>query len=279
MPTKSKRSHKSNRSVSSKSLSSRSSSNSSTKSIKQLERREYLVDELSKQFNNGQPANMFHAVYINEIDKNGKPVIEYRVYRNDQKCASVSIHEKDGMGEILVLAVDKCNALDVAAGSGTYILNRLIEFSKKEGFSLVIEADVSKIMFGKIEFSLTTLYILTTGHSWYNSIGFYEDDYDENKRNADEFIQGYTWTNTADFRKYVYTPMVAKRPNVVRFTIQQVFTYVMDRLKNKADPPDVDELKYYKKLIKPYNDKLFNNPDKTKRVSYHKQYMLVYKND
>ena len=194
---------------------------------------------------------MFNVVFINEINQNGKPVIEYRVYQNDQKCASVAIHENDGMGEIMVLAIDKCTASGVA-GSGKHILNSLIDLSKKEGFSLVIEADVSKITLKKIDFSLTALYILTTGQSWYNSMGFYEDDYDENKRNADKFIQGYTWTNRADFKKYVYKPMVAKKsPNedhVIKFTIQQVFKYVMDRLKNTADPPDVDELRYYSTL-------------------------------
>jgi len=260
----------------------KSSSHKSHSSIKQP-RSEYLVDELYKQFNKGHE-NMFRVEYVDENDKNGKLIKEYRIYQTDQKCASVSIIETDGMGEILVLAIDKCSSSGVA-GSGKHILNCLIEFSEKEGFSLVIEVDVSKITIGGIDFSLTGLYMLTTGHSWYNSMGFYEENYEENKRKTDEFIKEYTWTNTADFKKYIYEPMIAKSSlkssskskDKIKFTIQQVFKYIMDQLKNTISPPDHNELEFYSKFLKIYQTKLFNHPDPEKRVSYKKTYMLTYK--
>ena len=223
---------------------------------------------------------MFRVEYIDENDKNGKPIKEYRIYQTDQKCASVSIIEKDGMGEILVLAIDKCSSSGVA-GSGKHILNCLIEFSEKEGFSLVIEVDVSKITIKGIDFSLTGLYMLTTGHSWYNSMGFYEENYEENKRKTDEFIKEYTWTNTADFKKYIYEPMIAKSSlkskDKIKFTIQQVFKYIMDQLKNTISPPGHNEVEFYSKFLKIYQTKLFNHSDPEKRVSYKKTYMLTYK--
>jgi hypothetical protein len=64
------------------------------------------------------------------------------------------------------------------------------------GYDLVIETDVSRILVpsdilpkNANAISLRYLYLLSTGHSWYNSMGFYEAKYREHKACTDRYIQ------------------------------------------------------------------------------------------
>ena len=173
---------------------------------------QHFVDELTEQFNRGQPDNMFRVKY-DEYVKNGKSFKEYNITQDKHKCATISINNSPD--NILILSVNKCTTSGLV-GSGKHVLKCLINFAKKEGLPLVIEYDVSVITVGKTAdnkgktFSLAGLQMLSSGNSWYNSMGFYEKEYEHNKQFTDKFISQDVNTPTADYKKYVYEPMLAR---------------------------------------------------------------------
>lgn len=100
----------------------------------------------------------------------------YTIYQNDKLC--VKLIKKSGEEDkIHIDNINKCTP-GGKLGSGTDNINRLKNFADETGYKLIIDTDVSK----KYEFlydgkyisgvPLGGLYILSTGQSWYNSLGF-----------------------------------------------------------------------------------------------------------
>jgi hypothetical protein len=69
-------------------------------------------------------------------------------------------------------------------------VKRIIQFAVYEmpDYALIVEYDVSKITIHGFEFRLGGLKLLTTGKTWYNSLGFYENEYKRNTDLVDEYI-------------------------------------------------------------------------------------------
>jgi len=188
-------------------------------------------------------------------------------------------------------------------GSGTYNIERLITFSKMEHKLLKIPYDVAKKEVHHVRIPLSKLYVLATGKSWYNTMGFYEEHYVSNKKITDEFISQPTWTpRNSKYVKYVNNPMVTnvlpspsprlptktspsktspsisasksrkrkittdtvkispvrktQKTMVIKFSIQQTFTYLLSRLNDRTNPPRKSELEYFETFINTYYDKL-----------------------
>jgi hypothetical protein len=98
-----------------------------------------------------------------------------------KKCASIQY----GHRTILIHEISKCGNAETEQGAGTDIIKRIIAvgYELKEYFhgkghvNIIIDSDQSKINVGGIQFELNWLYLFSTGETWYNHLGFKEEDY------------------------------------------------------------------------------------------------------
>jgi len=252
------------------------------------EQKQLYIDKLTSVFNKG--GSEFSVKYV-EYEDGGKQMKEFHVFLNGQLCCKLNIQD----GNVFIEKVNKCSPAGFA-GSGTYNIERLIEFSKMEQLLLKIPYDVAVKEMHKVHVPLSKLYILSGGKSWYNTMGFYEEHYASNKRITDEFITNPTMSQRAEnldkFVKYIQKPMMTNTPPSpspdhsllpgktqksksksvksstprknpsIKFSIKQVFTYVLSRLNDKTHPPRKSELEYYREyILKHYVklDKLLNS--------------------
>ena len=81
-------------------------------------------------------------------------------------------------------------------GSGTDIVRNLIAVGDEfrthldpgSSLSIMIGSDQSKLTVKDIEFELPWLYLFATGETWYNSLGFREEEYTDNSEFFYDFI-------------------------------------------------------------------------------------------
>jgi hypothetical protein len=117
------------------------------------------------------------------------------VKMNDTNC--VELYFDDDAHKIIVKSIYKCSSDNSMVGSGKYILLKLIELLKQPkytSYQLIIEHDVSRIVppetvIKNAKLYLNKLRILSTGKTWYNSMGFYEDCYVYTKDCIQNFIE------------------------------------------------------------------------------------------
>jgi len=174
--------------------------------------------------------------------------MEYEYNPDKQLCIvkmnhinCVELYFDDDTKKIIVKSIYKCSSnTNPTVGSGKYILQKLIELSKQpkyRSYQLIIEYDVSRIVppeivMKKANLSLSKLRILSTGKSWYNSMGFYEDCYAYTKDCIHNYIENtqisisYS-TKPNDLRKRV----LEHRPELQleipkKGTVKYVFTSI-----------------------------------------------------
>lgn len=117
---------------------------------------------------------------------------EYIVNMNSINCVEFTID--DGKQQIVIKSIFRCaQNNETTIGSGKYIVEKLVELSKSKQYALIVEYDVSRIVVPPEVMPNTTvplrmLFVLFKGKSWYNSLGFYEKDYEENSRVIQEFL-------------------------------------------------------------------------------------------
>ena len=143
-----------------------------------------------------------HTEIIQSIFDDAKMTIsntgfKYKVIMNNIECVEIDIHDEDR--RIMVKSIFRCSDNSDIVGSGKYIIAKLIELSENLDYALVIEYDVSRIfanIFDKEKFiiPLGKLRLLSTGKTWYNSMGFYEKCYPVMKGCIDKYIQNTTMT-------------------------------------------------------------------------------------
>ena len=115
-------------------------------------------------------------VFINIFNKNTEQICAYVQYIPSEKVIHIEEIAKCS-GEILP-----------EQGSGTDIVRKLIavgdEFRQYldsgSSFSLMIGSDQAKLTIKENVFELGWLYMFATGETWYNSLGFREEEYDSN---------------------------------------------------------------------------------------------------
>jgi hypothetical protein len=122
------------------------------------------------------------SVNINIFNKNTNTVCSFIEYTYDKQ---IFIHE-----------ISRCSEPGLLQGSGNDIIKKLIEvgymfkdyLGKSERLNLIIDSDQSRIYAGGIKFELNWLYLFSNGETWYNSLGFKEDDYDAIQECIDPLI-------------------------------------------------------------------------------------------
>jgi len=117
---------------------------------------------------------------------------EYIVNMNSINCVEFTID--DGKQQIVIKSIFRCaQNNETTIGSGKYIVERLVALSKSKQYALIVEYDVSRIVVPPEVMPNTTvplrmLFVLSKGKSWYNSLGFYEKDYEENSRVIQQYL-------------------------------------------------------------------------------------------
>jgi hypothetical protein len=188
-------------------------------------------------------------------------ILVYKIFHYELKCSTIQIKDN----KIIVKAIDKCSRPEepsTVIGSGKHIISLLIRFSKAENLELIIESDVSRLKIRDKDFSLAGLYLFTTGKSWYNSLGFYERNYIDNKRITLEFIDSL-WSKSPT-RTKLYKYVIEHRPPLelsTTFTNREAFTYIYGRLKQSNNPGsdiEEEELKLYAEQLRDKYTELLN---------------------
>jgi hypothetical protein len=200
--SKSNRSSKksSSKSEKSKSSSKKSSSSSSEGSSNDLfEECETFIEVLTEVFE--QPDNIDASIYCANPEDIQDNCDDYFVYINiwnkntDKICAYVQYSSTEKT--IHIEEITRCTGeILPEQGSGTDIIQKLIEvgevFSRRlepgTDLSIVVDSDQSKLTVKDVTFELNWLYIFATGQSWYNSLGFKEEEYDNNTEMVEKFI-------------------------------------------------------------------------------------------
>jgi len=154
----------------------------------------------------------------------------YIVTMNDIHCVELAMEHPSR--RIIIKSIFKCASPGDTVGSGKHLVNTLAHLAQEMGYELVIETDVSRIVLPseilpKSAISLRYLYLLSTGHSWYNSMGFYEAKYLEHKACADRYIQ--TTPIKIVIRPDIRARVLAHRADLnlsilTQGTVQEVFT-------------------------------------------------------
>lgn len=100
----------------------------------------------------------------------------YDIKSNDDRpCLTITIYSDN----IYIDGLEKCNF------SGTESLDLIEKLAKRLGISKIVLTDASSIEIWcptSSFISLTHLKLLTKGISWYNSLGYVSDDFEEEKR-------------------------------------------------------------------------------------------------
>jgi len=97
---------------------------------------------------------------------------------NNNSCVKFIIYYENESKTQTNLYIDnlyKCNI------SGSQVLNMLENFCKQSEITKIVLSDTSNIIFcNKIKISLAYIYLLATGQSWYNKLGYINKFYIEN---------------------------------------------------------------------------------------------------
>jgi hypothetical protein len=97
---------------------------------------------------------------------------------NNNSCVKFIIYYENERKTQTNLYIDnlyKCNI------SGSQVLNMLENFCRQSEITKIVLSDTSNIIFcNKIKISLAYIYLLATGQSWYNKLGYINEFYIEN---------------------------------------------------------------------------------------------------
>ena len=153
----------------------------------------------------------------------------------DRKINCIEIFMDDDKNEILIKSILTCSVETSAEsiGKGRDIIRRIVQFATNEypSYKLIVEYDVSRITIHGSTFPLGGIKLLTTGQTWYNSLGFYEKGYEENTQNVKQYTEEYQ-----DKRK--------------KITVKQFFTEIWSKIMDLSKKKDLteEEMDYIKKM-------------------------------
>ena len=210
---------RSNKSSSNKSLSQESRRSSSNKSLSQESRRsqrsrsrsssassnelmdecQTFIDVLTEVLE--QPDNIDASIYCANPEDIEEDCDDFYVFINiwnkitRKSCAYVKYIASEKT--IHIEEIVRCSGeILPEQGTGTDIIKKLVAVGDKfrhhlapgTKLTIMVDSDQSKLYVKKVEFDLNWLYIFATGETWYNSLGFEEDEYADNTEFLADFI-------------------------------------------------------------------------------------------
>jgi hypothetical protein len=166
-------------------------------------------------------------VFINIFNKHTQQICAYVQYIPAEKVIHIEEIAKCS-GEILP-----------EQGSGSDNVRNLIavgdEFRKHldpgTSLSIMIDSDQSKLTIKENEFDLGWLYMFATGETWYNSLGFREEEYDSNTEFINEFIDQKSGKTTIR-EQFQKIKRDLRNPDI-RVTIVQKYKKELDTVRKK----------------------------------------------
>lgn len=115
------------------------------------------------------------------------------------------------------------------------------------GVTMKIRLDEAELKFLEIKRSLSWLYLFKSGESWYNSKGYYEKYYEENKELMNEFIRQNVIDAYDEEERGLITSILGSISD--QKTIRTLFIQICDTLKRlKREEGNADCCKYMKLL-------------------------------
>jgi hypothetical protein len=160
--------------------------------------------------------------------------------------------------------LDKCKNI-----SGTDILKNIIRYAKHKRVPKICLFDESNVMVcdGDIKIPLSSLKILSTGESWYNSFGFKSDYYEEEIKQNREFISK-KFKDVVDIGDVIYYQVLEKiigknSEEIAEKSVQQIFQKIALYLKTKysvCDYYDEEDIGIIKDLILDLRHRLLYDP-------------------
>jgi hypothetical protein len=183
----------------SKSPKSPKSSSSSDSSNELMDECRTFIDVLTEVLE--QPDNIDASIYCANPEEIEEECEDYYVFINiwnkntQRSCAYVKYIASEKTIHIEELM--RCTGVILPEqGTGTDIVKKLLAVGDKfrhhlapgTKLTIMVDSDQSKLYVKKVEFDLNWLYIFATGETWYNSLGFEEDEYRDNTEFLAEFI-------------------------------------------------------------------------------------------
>lgn len=166
--------------------------------------------------------------------------------KNNNNCITftVFINPDNGKQGIYILYLDKCTS-----SSGTNLLNILEQYAIERGDIYQIDLnDASDIYVCNVRISLSYLYLLTTGLSWYNKLGYISDDTSfEKEHNLIEIQKNFAnnlygvLTNTNNYSN-IYDKLLQLFPDInIELEPETIFVKIVEKINNIIDPELLEE--------------------------------------
>lgn len=183
---------------------------------------------------------------ITILDENDETCVEFTIFFSSKDKDEDKDEDKDK--EIYVDFLTKCNQ------TGTNNLKRVEELAKSLGFNSVRLQDESRLRICEyISYSLATLYILTRGVSWYNTLGYrspsHEDNVEYNKKQISMSIKDAFQELKIDLPKNQKDAMASlfpakerKNNAFLKKSVQEVFQKIENYIKSNQDKCNVDKV-------------------------------------
>jgi len=166
--------------------------------------------------------------------------------KDNNNCITFTVFIKpDNNKQIIYIKyLDKC-----ASSSGTNLLNILEQYAIERGDIYQIAlSDASDIYVCKIMISLSYLYLLTTGLSWYNKLGYISDDtISEKEHNIIEIQKNFAnnlygvLTNRNNYSN-IYDKLLQLFPDInIELEPETIFVKIVEKINNIIDPESLEE--------------------------------------
>lgn len=179
-----------------------------------------------------QPTNVDASIYcaVPNIDECDEPSVTAFVWNKntEEMCANINYSSSDKI--IHIEGIKRCSGEILPdQGTGSDIVKQLIKVGEefrmflKPGTKLIlmIDSDQSKITVKGVTFELYWLYIFATGQSWYNSLGFEEDEYADNTEFITEFIDNREGNNPSVREEFEKIKRDLRDPNIPISTVEE----------------------------------------------------------
>lgn len=166
--------------------------------------------------------------------------------KDNNNCITFTVFIKpDNNKQIIYIKyLDKC-----ASSSGTNLLNILEQYAIERGDIYQIAlSDASDIYVCKIMISLSYLYLLTTGLSWYNKLGYISvDTSSEKEHNLIEIQKNFAnnlykiLTNKNNYSN-IYDKLLQLFPDInIESEQETIFVKILEKINNIIDPESLEE--------------------------------------
>jgi hypothetical protein len=176
--------------------------------------------------------------YISEVyeikDKDNNNCVTFTIFINSDNNKQI----------IYIKYLDKC-----ASSSGTNLLNILEQYAIERGdiYQIVLN-DASDIYVCNVNISLRYLYLLTTGLSWYNKLGYISDyTSSEKEHNIIEIQKNFAnnlyglLTNTSNYSN-IYDKLLQLFPDInIEPEPEIIFVKIVEKINNIIDPESLEE--------------------------------------